>query len=235
MLPAGMISKENPQPIRIKFKKVGNLQYISHLDLQRTFEKVIVRSGIPAWYTMGFNPHAKMVFGLPLSVGCQSVCEYLDIRITEYMTFNEIKARLKTALTEELDVIEVYEPQMKLTEIGAARYTLTFETAGACAELADKAKKLFESPVMMEKKGKAGVREIDITTMIKSLDVRYDEASDRIIMDAVVSAGQAETLNPEMMVTALRENLGFLSGDILAEHYSIMREEIFNLNGEAFR
>ena len=208
--------------LRVRFEKTGKLQYISHLDLQRTFEKVIVRSGIPAWYTMGFNPHAKMVFGLPLSVGCQSVCEYLDIRITEYMT-------------EELDVIEVYEPQMKLTEIGAARYTLTFETAGACAELADKAKKLFESPVMMEKKGKAGVKEIDITKMIKSLDVRYDESSDRIIMDAVVSAGQAETLNPEMMVTALRENLGFLSGDILAEHYSIMREEIFNLNGEAFR
>ncbi len=235
MLPAGMISKENPQPIRIKFKKVGNLQYISHLDLQRTFEKVIIRSGIPAWYTMGFNPHAKMVFGLPLSVGCQSVCELLDIRITEYMTFNEIKARLKTALTDELDVIEVYEPQMKLTEIGAARYTLTFETQGASAELAAKAKKLFEAPVIMEKKGKAGVKEIDITAMIKSLEVRYDEASDRIVMNALLSAGQAETLSPEMLVTALRERLGFLSHDILAEHYSIMREEIYNLSGEAFR
>ena len=235
MLPAGMISKENPQPIRIKFKKVGNLQYISHLDLQRTFEKVIVRAGIPAWYTMGFNPHAKMVFGLPLSVGCQSVCEYLDIRITEYMTFNEIKARLKTALTEELDVIEVYEPQMKLLDIGAARYTLTFETSGACAELAQKAKALFESPILMEKKGKAGIKEIDITKMIKSLDCRYDETSDRIVIDAVLAAGQAETLNPEMLVTALREKLGFLSGNILEEHYSIMREELFNLNGEAFR
>lgn len=235
MLPSGMISKENPQPIRIKFKKVGNLQYISHLDLQRTFEKVIIRSGIPAWYTMGFNPHAKMVFGLPLSVGCQSVCEYLDIKITEYMTFNEIKARLKTALTDELDVIEVYEPQMKLTDIGSARYTLTFETRGACSELADKAKALFDKPVIMEKKGKAGVKEIDITKMIKSIDCRYDEETDRIVIDTTVSAGQAETLNPEMIVTALRDQLGFLSADILTEHYSIMREEIYNLNGEAFR
>lgn len=235
MLPAGMISKENPQPIRIKFKKVGNLQYISHLDLQRTFEKVIIRSGIPAWYTMGFNPHAKMVFGLPLSVGCQSVCEILDIRITEYMTFNEIKARLKTALTEELDVLEVYEPQMKLTEIGAARYTLTFETEGASAELAAKAKALFELPVVLEKKTKAGVKEIDITTMIKSLECRYDETADRIVIDALLSAGQSETLSPEMLVTALRGKLGFLSHDILSEHYSIMRTEIFNQNGEAFR
>ncbi len=235
MLPHGMISVENPQPIRIKFKKVGNLQYISHLDLQRTFEKVLIRSGIPAWYTMGFNPHAKMVFGLPLSVGCQSVCEYLDIKITEYMTFNEIKARLKTALTDELDVLEVYEPEMKLTEIGAARYTLTFETEGASAELAEQAKALFSSPVIMEKRSKAGNKEVDITTMIKSLDARYDGAADRIVIDALLSAGQSETLNPEMIVAALKDKLGFLSHDILAEHYSIMRTEIYNQKGEAFR
>ncbi len=235
MLPHGMISVENPQPIRIKFKKVGNLQYISHLDLQRTFEKVIIRSGIPAWYTMGFNPHAKMVFGLPLSVGCQSVCEYLDIKITEYMTTNEIKARLKTALTNELDVLEVYEPEMKLTDIGMARYTLTFETEGASDGLAEAAKALFDAPVIMEKRSKSGNKEIDITKMIKSLDVRYDSESDRIVMDTLLSAGQTETLNPEMLVNALKDKLGFLSHNILTEHYSIVRTEIYNQNGEAFR
>ena len=42
--------------IRVKFKKVGNLQYISHLDLVRTMHKVIVRAKLPLWYTEGFNP-----------------------------------------------------------------------------------------------------------------------------------------------------------------------------------
>ena len=77
---------ERPFTVRLKFRKVGSLQYISHLDLQRTFMRVIVRACIPAWYTKGFNPHAKLVFSTPLSVGAQSVCEYLDIRIDREMS-----------------------------------------------------------------------------------------------------------------------------------------------------
>ena len=60
---------EVPRTVRIKFQKVGNLQYISHLDLQRSFNRVLVRAGLPLWYTKGFNPHIKMVFGMPLPVG----------------------------------------------------------------------------------------------------------------------------------------------------------------------
>ena len=38
-----------PRTVRIAFRKVGNLQYISHLDLQRTFSRVLVRAGLPLW------------------------------------------------------------------------------------------------------------------------------------------------------------------------------------------
>ena len=69
---------EAPETVRIKFCKIGNLQFISHLDLQRTFHRVLVRANIPMWYTKGFNPHAKLVFGVPLSVGTESMCEMAD-------------------------------------------------------------------------------------------------------------------------------------------------------------
>ena len=55
--------------IRLKFKKTGRLQYISHLDLVRTMHKVIIRAGLPLWYTEGFNPKPKMIFAAP---GCTS-------------------------------------------------------------------------------------------------------------------------------------------------------------------
>jgi radical SAM-linked protein len=71
--------------VRVKFKKVGNLQYISHLDLVRTMHKVIVRARLPLWYTEGFNPKPKMIFAAPLSIGTESVCEFVDIRLTERM------------------------------------------------------------------------------------------------------------------------------------------------------
>ena len=48
--------------VRIKFKKLGKLQYISHLDMVRTMNKIIVRAKLPLYYTEGFNPKPKMTF-----------------------------------------------------------------------------------------------------------------------------------------------------------------------------
>ncbi|MBE6696393.1 MAG: DUF2344 domain-containing protein, partial [Ruminococcaceae bacterium] len=47
---------EPSKTLRVKFKKTGNLQYISHLDLVRTVHKMLVRVKMPLWYTEGFNP-----------------------------------------------------------------------------------------------------------------------------------------------------------------------------------
>ena len=46
--------------IRLWFTKTGEASYISLLDLQRVMQRAFKRSGLPAWYTMGFNPHIYM-------------------------------------------------------------------------------------------------------------------------------------------------------------------------------
>jgi len=89
---------ERPRTVRLKFVKLGSLQYISHLDLQRTFNRVIVRACLPVWYTKGFNPHAKLVFSTPLSIGAQSVYEFLDIRIDRDMPCETIMERLLNSI-----------------------------------------------------------------------------------------------------------------------------------------
>ena len=58
--------------LRIKFTKTGALQYISHLDLHRTFSRLLVRKNVPVWYSEGFTPHPRLVFATPLSVGAES-------------------------------------------------------------------------------------------------------------------------------------------------------------------
>ena len=75
--------------IRFRMKKMGSLQYISHLDLVRTMHKVIVRAKLPLWYTEGFNPKPKMVFAAPLSIGTESECEFMDIRLNDYIAPEE--------------------------------------------------------------------------------------------------------------------------------------------------
>ena len=109
-----------PRTVRLKFCKVGTLQYISHLDLQRTFNRIINRACLPVWYTKGFNPHIKLVFSTPLSVGAQSVCEYLDIRIDREMSCEEIKERLNAEMTDEFYITDAYLPSSDFSEIAWA-------------------------------------------------------------------------------------------------------------------
>ena len=94
--------------LRLKFKKVGSLQYVSHLDLVRTMHKIIVRAKLPLWYTEGFNPKPKMIFAAPLSIGVESVCEYLDIKLIDDVPPEEAMRRLNANMTDEMQILEAY-------------------------------------------------------------------------------------------------------------------------------
>ena len=136
------------ETIRIKFQKIGSLQFISHLDLIRTMNKVLKRAGVPLWYSEGFNPHPKLVFALTVSVGAESICELLDVRVTEHIDPQETKMRLNQELTEELKVLDVYYPETKFSDVSSAAYRFTFDQEITGAE------KLFASPCMILKKSK---------------------------------------------------------------------------------
>ena len=223
---------EQPRTVRVKFRKIGNLQYISHLDLQRTVSRVLIRAGIPMWYTQGFNPHAKIVFGLPLSVGAESLCEYVDLRIDRDMSCEEIKDRLNDALTDELCVLDAYvAPQGSVfADVIWARYDIRIRTSGLALSLPDEIKAyLTTSPLMMDKKSKSGIRQVDITTLIRSLDACVEEGELRI--DTVLCVSGSNYLNPEYLIRALRERFGLLpEGDMVSE-YSILRTHVYLKDG----
>jgi len=216
-----------PKSIRLKFIKVGTLQYISHLDLQRTFNRIINRACLPVWYTKGFNPHIKLVFSTPLSVGSESVCEYLDIRIDREMSLGEIKDRLNNEMTEEFHIIDAYFPKNDFSQIKWASYKISICTNGANEELARDIKTALSEPIYLTKKTKAGEREIDIVALIKSAAVSYNKEKRTIDINATVSASTTDYLNPEMIISGLKAKLGILSGDPTKEYYTILRTELF--------
>ena len=215
---------ERPVTVRIKFVKVGDLQYISHLDLQRTFNRILVRSGLPVWYSKGFNPHVKLVFSTPLSVGTQSVCEYLDLRLDRELPCEEIKRLLNAELTDQMYVTEVYIPNTAFSDIAFCEYEYEISTTGASSALAAEIEKMLTtSPVNLIKKTKSGEREIDIVEMIKSVKAEYSSESDTVKMRAVLSAGAENFLNPEMLMTAIKARFGILTEDLSSGWYSITR------------
>ena len=216
---------ENPVTVRIKFCKIGNLQFVSHLDLQRTFHRVLVRANIPMWYTKGFNPHAKLVFGLPLSVGTESMCEMADLRIERKIELEDIKNQLNEQLTDEMYVLEAYYPTTKFADIAYADYTITVKSTSITEETAAKATSYFMLPITMIKKSKSGEKEVDITTFVKRIE--FESTNGVLTARAILSAGATENLNPEYIVTALRE-CPDLKDDLGDVTYTIMRNKVFD-------
>ena len=235
--PAALWKPLDPfKTVRIRFSKVGNLQYISHLDLQRTFARVLVRAGIPMWYTEGFNPHAKVTFGLPLPVGTESECEFIDLRVCRDISGAEVKERLNRVLTDEMQVLEAYEPKTKFQEIGWASYEMEIRSAGIDENSADVLQKLYTTaPLTMMKKSKSGEKEVDLVPLIRQVQVSSPE-SGVLRIHTVLAAGNTEHLNPELLIRAAKERLPILCGDPAKESYRILRTDVFFADGvTAFR
>ena len=216
---------DKPLPIRAKFYKIGMLQYISHLDLVRTMTRILVRSGIPAWYSQGFNPRLKLTFGMPLSIGTQSECEFFDIRLTAPMSPDEIKSRINRALTDELQVTDVYLSDLKFSEIAWAEYEIKMTSPKLSADTAQALTALCTNPLIITKHGKAGDREVDIAPNISLRSCHFEEGS--LTLRALLSADSANYVNPEYLMDAAESQLGLKFEDPFHEYYTMIRKEVY--------
>ena len=229
---------EEPKYIRFKFRKVGDLQFISHLDLQKAMAKVLVRAKAPLWYSKGFNPHAKLIFALPLSVGAQSECEYLDVRVERAIPPIELMEHINAELTEELRFLDAYYPETALEDIYWAEYDFFIKTSNADENLAHEIEKILTAEQVIilkkakDKYKKIFFKEVDIAPYVRDVSVCFGDGLIKINAKLSASINQTHPhINPENIVTMLKDKLGILSGDVTQEQYDIMRTRIYFEDG----
>ncbi|MBQ7353110.1 MAG: DUF2344 domain-containing protein [Clostridia bacterium] len=225
-----MVSQNEVIPVRIKFSKTGDLMYISHLDLQKTMQRIITRAGIDIWYSEGFNPQPKIVFAVPLPVGVESTCELFDIKINSFMLNEEIKERLQKSFPTQMKVLSVYNPEKKFKNIGYIDYTINLNSPKITENTVNEIKNLFSKECIITKKTKSGEKEIDISQFIKLLEV--SSAENGLVLHTILTADNENYLNPELFVEAIRQNLKIIDKDSIEESYTIMRNKMldFELN-----
>lgn len=187
--------------VRLRFSKTGQAKYISHLDTNRVFSRAFARAKINLWYTQGFNPRPYMSFSLPLSLGVESYCENVDIRIIDDLTDEEIKVRVNDALPLGIRIVDVYDDFMDCHDIVYSDYVYKFEFKDN--ELAlEKIKAVLESDaIMAQKKAKQGKRRVLKETDIKQFVVKYNISirDDNIILNIRLLAGPDKNLNPTLL------------------------------------
>lgn len=215
---------------RMLFAKTGRAVYISHLDLMRTITRAFLRAECRLKYSEGFNPHPNISIALPLSVGCESVCEIMDFKMLEDMPCEEIKSRISGQFPEGIEVIDVYEMQRKVKEIKWLRISgvLEYDERDA-AQMAEKLNEFYAAEsIVITKKTKRGMGESDIRPAIK--EISFEASGRDVILSAVISA-QEPTLNPELIADALRQ----LAPEYAPDFAKFRRLEIFDENMEIFR
>ena len=209
---------------RIRFEKTGRAKYISHLDLMRTFQHAFIRSGIKIKHTEGFNPHPYISMALPLQLGCESVCEVLDIQIEDDMSQKTLPEKLNPWLPEGIRAISAALPINKVGLLKFVRCSVTLVyDDGKAEERKAAVEELFarESLIIM-KKTKRGVGELDLAPNVS--EVRVETLSDtELKITALVSAVEP-TVNPSNLLDAITQNVPEIAPDFAR----YMRLEVYD-------
>ena len=222
-----MVSVNEYEKVRLEFSKTGRAKFISHLDLNRTLRTAFVRAKVAIWFTNGFNPHPKLVFSLPLSLGAESVCEFLDIRVLPPVDYEKIKESLNKNLPDDIQIKRVYAPKTKLEDLCWSRYTFKLYFGGMSEEKANEIKEMLSSPMIITKrtkKTKSGLTDIDILPGIKSSTVTFNGECIEIVADLESSVDNY--INPDYIIRALAKykNIDFEQS---GEYYTVMKEITF--------
>ena len=95
------------QRVRITFSRGENTRYVGHLDMVRTWERILRRADLPIAYSEGFNPRPRMTFAAALPVGCTSEHEVLDVVLSHPCDLVDVRAWLEQAVPAGIQVVDV--------------------------------------------------------------------------------------------------------------------------------
>ena len=210
--------------VRISFEKKNEASYISLLDMQRVMQRVLKRSGLPVWHTLGFNPHIYMTFACPLSLGQESECECVDVKTeAEAPDFEQWKAALNAIMPAGIVVTRVAPVEMKADLIAYACYRISYPAEFA-AQL-EQYNALETAPV--EKKSKRGKKIVEMKDYVPRLELETGKGT--VHFDLCLPAAQELNLNPALLTAFLEEHCG-----VPAANAGILRTKFLTAEKQLF-
>lgn len=202
--------------LRVKFTKEDYLRYIGHLDLLRLFQRCFNRAGIELNYSQGFNPRPKFSIANPLSLGVESIGEYMDIDLLYQVPVDDFITKMNNVLPEGIKILEgLYPKDTKSISaiLDLARYEIKCKTKRKITkeELSIiinswlEKEEILISRLRKRKKSKITIEE-NIRFLIKEVQViSVDDYT--IYIDALLSSSENGTLRPLDFIQAMdRDN-----------------------------
>lgn len=194
--------------VRIFYEKTGRAKYISHLDMMRCMTRSLSRSGLPVWYTQGFNPHIYLTFALPLSLGTESLWEAMDFKLEEELPMEEVASRLDACMPQGIRVLRAALPVEKADAIAWADYTVTMTFDGRDAGPLGEAFAALcgQEEILVQKRTKKGDKEVDIRPLLTLLG--WEAQGERLTARLRMAAGGTTNINPSLLLGRFFDQLG---------------------------
>lgn len=208
----------------LRLEKGEKVKYISHLDMQRLFQRALRRAKLPCTYSQGFNPHMLVSFACALPVGVCSKAEYAEVVLERFVPPTECMARLNEVLPDGVRILNACEPKDTDPTVGSvialAEYSFMLKDGGSVQDKLDSMLKKEE--ILIEKKTKKGFATINVRNMIHSVKQKDN------MLYATLSCSNSENLRADKFreillesgietLSAVREKLFIISGGVLKE------------------
>lgn len=101
--------------ITLKYSKLDEARFISHIDLLRHMSRILRRAQIPVKMSNGYNPHALVYFSPPLALMVQSSAEYvtIDTPMEEGEAFERFNAAAPSGIVASKSLVLDKNPNLQ--------------------------------------------------------------------------------------------------------------------------
>ena len=93
--------------LRIRYAKEGPARYLSSLEIQSLWGRILRRAGFPLAYSRGFNPAPRLSFSHALPVGTDSLAEFLEAEFRLPFPPADVERKLPSCLPRGISLVEV--------------------------------------------------------------------------------------------------------------------------------
>ena len=194
------------------FEKGERIRHIGHLDIQRSVQRGLRRSGLPVAYSNGFNPHILINYASALATGACGTREIMDVTMAEDVSEKEFLERMNQAMPPEMQLSEARAVDQKhpalMAMLRAAKYDLMIRDPETAEKL------IAAIPAMMEKENVTAMRKTK--TALKECDIKpliYELKGEGSHILAVLTLTEREACKPAMLMEALARDAG-IDGEI---------------------
>jgi radical SAM-linked protein len=197
---------------------VGEIRFLSHLELAHLFYRASKRAGLPLFFSEGFHPMPRIIFATALPVGMESLMEIVDLECDEKITPIEVMERLNQTLPSGIEVMDAEEVPFffRLSSLPyPSVYWIPLDGLLSKEEAISKIKKALDKKeiwVHQERDGKR--RSVDIRPLIEKMEINGKKGEKlRWGMELTLRKAKGRTAKPSEVVETV---LG-LEGEPLAQ------------------